>query len=70
MEIRGGQTATTNQRASAKAMQRSMSLAHLRHLPGQASTARPCDRDRAPKAHLDAIFALAEKHGKGIDIAL
>jgi cytosine/adenosine deaminase-related metal-dependent hydrolase len=30
----------------------------------------PCGMDRDPKAHLDAIFALAEKHGKGIDIHL
>ena len=30
----------------------------------------PCGMDRDPKAHLDTIFALAEKHGKGIDIHL
>ncbi|MCB1387337.1 MAG: amidohydrolase family protein [Nitratireductor sp.] len=30
----------------------------------------PCGVDRDPKGHLDAIFALAEKHGKGIDIHL
>lgn len=30
----------------------------------------PCGMDRDPKGHLDAIFALAEKHGKGIDIHL
>ncbi|MDS7594583.1 amidohydrolase family protein [Agrobacterium tumefaciens] len=30
----------------------------------------PCGMDRDPKAHLDAIFALAEKYGKGIDIHL
>jgi cytosine/adenosine deaminase-related metal-dependent hydrolase len=28
----------------------------------------PCGIDRDPKAHLDAIFGLAEKHGKPIDI--
>lgn len=30
----------------------------------------PCGIDRDPKGHLDAIFALAEKHGKPIDIHL
>ena len=30
----------------------------------------PCGIDRDPKGHLDAIFALAERHGKGIDIHL
>lgn len=30
----------------------------------------PCGMDRDPKGHLDTIFALAEKHGKGIDIHL
>jgi cytosine/adenosine deaminase-related metal-dependent hydrolase len=30
----------------------------------------PCGIDRDPKAHLDAIFGLAEKHGKPIDIHL
>lgn len=30
----------------------------------------PCGIDRDPRAHLDAIFALAEKHGKPIDIHL
>ncbi len=30
----------------------------------------PCGMDRDPKAHLDTIFALAEKYGKGIDIHL
>ncbi len=30
----------------------------------------PCGIDRDPKGHLDAIFGLAEKHGKGIDIHL
>lgn len=30
----------------------------------------PCGIDRDPKGHLDTIFALAEKHGKGIDIHL
>lgn len=30
----------------------------------------PCGVDRDPKGHLDAIFGLAEKHGKGIDIHL
>lgn len=30
----------------------------------------PCGMDRDPKAHLDTIFAIAEKHGKGIDIHL
>lgn len=30
----------------------------------------PCGMDRDPKGHLDAIFALAEKYGKGIDIHL
>ncbi|APE45197.1 cytosine deaminase [Sulfitobacter alexandrii] len=30
----------------------------------------PCAVDRDPKGHLDTIFALAEKHGKGIDIHL
>lgn len=30
----------------------------------------PCGMDRDPKGHLDAIFAIAEKHGKGIDIHL
>nr|AGU11417.1 Amidohydrolase [uncultured organism] len=30
----------------------------------------PCGMDRDPKAHLDTIFAIAEKHGMGIDIHL
>ncbi len=30
----------------------------------------PCGMDRDPKAHLDTVFAIAEKHGKGIDIHL
>lgn len=30
----------------------------------------PCGIDRDPKGHLDTIFALADKHGKGIDIHL
>lgn len=30
----------------------------------------PCGVDRDPRGHLDAIFGLAEKHGKGIDIHL
>jgi cytosine/adenosine deaminase-related metal-dependent hydrolase len=30
----------------------------------------PCGMDRDPKGHLDTIFALAQKHGKGIDIHL
>lgn len=30
----------------------------------------PCGMDRDPRAHLDAIFAIAEKYGKGIDIHL
>lgn len=30
----------------------------------------PCGIDRDPKGHLDIVFALAEKHGKGIDIHL
>lgn len=30
----------------------------------------PCGMDRDPKGHLDAIFALAEKYGRGIDIHL
>lgn len=30
----------------------------------------PCAVDRDPKGHLDAIFALAEKHGRPIDIHL
>lgn len=30
----------------------------------------PCAVDRDPKGHLDTVFALAEKHGKGIDIHL
>ena len=30
----------------------------------------PCGIDRDPKGHLDTIFALAQKHGKGIDIHL
>ena len=30
----------------------------------------PCEVDRDPKGHLDAVFGLAEKHGKGIDIHL
>ena len=30
----------------------------------------PCGMDRDPKAHLDAIFGLAGKHGKPIDIHL
>jgi cytosine/creatinine deaminase len=28
----------------------------------------PCGIDRDPKGHLDAIFALADRHGRGIDI--
>lgn len=30
----------------------------------------PCGMDRDPKGHLDAVFAIAEKYGKGIDIHL
>lgn len=30
----------------------------------------PCGIDRDPKGHLDTIFCLAERHGKGIDIHL
>jgi len=30
----------------------------------------PCGIDRDPQGHLDAVFALAEKHGKPIDIHL
>ncbi|WP_264212232.1 amidohydrolase family protein [Leisingera thetidis] len=30
----------------------------------------PCGMDSDPKGHLDAVFALAEKHGKPIDIHL
>ncbi|WP_322867458.1 amidohydrolase family protein [Aquicoccus sp. G2-2] len=30
----------------------------------------PCGIDRDPKGHLDTIFGLAERHGKGIDIHL
>ncbi|MFC7693241.1 amidohydrolase [Paeniroseomonas aquatica] len=30
----------------------------------------PCEVDRDAKGHLDAVFGLAEKHGKGIDIHL
>jgi cytosine deaminase len=30
----------------------------------------PCGIDRDPRGHLDAIFALAQKHGKPIDIHL
>lgn len=30
----------------------------------------PCGIDRDPKGHLDAVFGLAEKHGKPIDIHL
>ncbi|RWR07470.1 amidohydrolase [Paenirhodobacter populi] len=30
----------------------------------------PCGMDRDPKGHLDAIFAIAGKYGKGIDIHL
>lgn len=30
----------------------------------------PCGVDHDPKGHLDTIFGLAEKHGKGIDIHL
>ncbi len=30
----------------------------------------PCGMDRDPRGHLDTIFALAEKYGKGIDIHL
>ena len=30
----------------------------------------PCGMDRDPKGHLDTIFAIAERHGKGIDIHL
>ncbi len=30
----------------------------------------PCGIDRDPKGHLDAVFALAERHGKPIDIHL
>lgn len=30
----------------------------------------PCGIDRDPKGHLDTIFALADRHGRGIDIHL
>jgi cytosine/adenosine deaminase-related metal-dependent hydrolase len=30
----------------------------------------PCEVDRDPKGQLDAIFAIAERHGRGIDIHL
>lgn len=30
----------------------------------------PCGMDRDPKGHLDTIFAIADKYGKGIDIHL
>lgn len=30
----------------------------------------PCSMDRDPKGHLDAVFGLAERHGKPIDIHL
>ena len=30
----------------------------------------PCGVDRDPKGHLDVVFDLAEKHGKGVDIHL
>jgi cytosine deaminase len=30
----------------------------------------PCAIDRDPRAHVDAIFALAQKHGTGVDIHL
>ena len=30
----------------------------------------PCSMDRDPKGHLDAVFGLAEKHGKPVDIHL
>ena len=30
----------------------------------------PSGMDRDPKGHLDAVFGLAEKHGKGVDIHL
>ena len=30
----------------------------------------PCGIDRDPRGHLDAVFALAEKHGKPVDIHL
>lgn len=30
----------------------------------------PCSMDRDPKGHLDTVFALAERHGKPIDIHL
>jgi cytosine/adenosine deaminase-related metal-dependent hydrolase len=30
----------------------------------------PCAIDRDPKGHLDAVFALAERHGRGVDIHL
>lgn len=30
----------------------------------------PCAIDRDPKGHLDAVFGLAQKHGKGVDIHL
>ncbi|AVO37542.1 amidohydrolase family protein [Pukyongiella litopenaei] len=30
----------------------------------------PCGVDRDPKGHLDTVFGLADKHGKGIDIHL
>ncbi len=30
----------------------------------------PCAIDRDPKGHLDAVFGLAERHGRGVDIHL
>ncbi|MCX7384592.1 MAG: amidohydrolase family protein [Alphaproteobacteria bacterium] len=30
----------------------------------------PCSMDRDPKGHLDAVFGLAQRHGKGVDIHL
>lgn len=30
----------------------------------------PCSIDRDPKGHLDAVFGLADRHGKGVDIHL
>lgn len=30
----------------------------------------PCEIDRDPKGHLDTIFALADRHGRGLDIHL
>ena len=30
----------------------------------------PCAIDRDPKGHLDAVFGLAQKHGRGVDIHL